>query len=96
MLVLNNHRYIAYQLLQLDSQSELACYEVTDQTVSDNGPQFISNEFRENSVNTFTAPPTIHPQRFVRSFEEAMTACDNDNSSLDHRIDNFLYRSTTV
>ncbi len=62
---------------------------MTDQTVSDNGPQFISNEFRENSVNTFTAPPTIHPQRFVRSCEEAMTACDNDNSSLDHRIDNF-------
>ena len=34
-------------------------------------------------------------ERFVKSFKEAMIACENDSLALDHKIDNFLltYRS---
>ena len=35
-------------------------------------------------------------ETFVRSFKEAMIACENGSLALDHKIDNFLltYRST--
>lgn len=67
-----------------------------DQLVSDNGPQFISEEFglflKQNGVKHIKSSP-YHPasngqaERFVRTFNEAMRA---GNAPLDQRLQNFL------
>ena len=48
-------------------------------------------------LNSPYHPSNGQAERFVRSFKEAMNACENDSLSLDHKIDNFLltYRSTS-
>ena len=73
--------------------------------VTDNGPQFTSDEFslflRSNGVKHIRCSP-YHPasnglaERFVRTFKEAMKAGRADSLPLQHRLANFLltYRTT--
>ena len=83
----------------------IAAYGLPEQVVSDNGPQFISDEFRHftrgNGIRHIRCAP-CHPasnglvERFVRTFKEAMKAGRNDNLTLTHKLENFLflYRNT--
>ena len=82
-----------------------AAYGLPDQIVSDNGPQFVSDEFQEfmqaNGIRHIRCSP-YHPssnglvERFVRTFKEAMKASKHDHLPLSHRLQNFLitYRTT--
>ena len=82
-----------------------ARYGLPEQLVSDNGPQFIAEEFatflKQNAVKHIKCAP-YHPssnglaERFVRTFKEAMRTGDRDNTPLHHRIESFLltYRAT--
>ena len=82
-----------------------ATYGLPQQLVSDNGPQFTSDEFaaflKGNGVQHSRCTP-YHPasngeaERFVRTFKEAMKASHYEGLTLQHRLQNFLltYRST--
>ena len=82
-----------------------AKYGLPEQIVSDNGPQFISEEFetfmKSNGVKHTRCSP-YHPssngavERFVRTFKQAMKAGDKDGLTPQHRLENFLltYRTT--
>ena len=82
-----------------------ARYGLPSQVVSDNGPQFVSEEFAHflssNSIKHSRCSP-YHPssngeaERFVRTFKQAMKASRLDGKSLAHSLENFLltYRST--
>ena len=82
-----------------------ATYGLPLQIVSDNGPQFIAEEFasflKANGVRHTRSAP-YHPasngeaERFVRTFKEAMKATKYESLTLSHRLQNFLlaYRST--
>ena len=75
------------------------------QVVSDNGPQFIAEEFAQflnsNGIRHIRCSP-YHPssngavERFIQTFKQSMKASENDGRSLSHRISNFLlsYRAT--
>ncbi|XP_026065967.1 uncharacterized protein K02A2.6-like [Carassius auratus] len=77
-----------------------------EQICTDNGRQFVSDEFQKfmklNGVKHITSAP-YHPatnglaERFVQTFKKAIKAMDNDTISLQHKIDNFLfmYRNAT-
>ncbi|KAI5085958.1 hypothetical protein C0J45_23529, partial [Silurus meridionalis] len=77
-----------------------------EQICTDNGRQFVSEEFQKfmklNGVKHITSAP-YHPatnglaERFVQTFKKAINAMDNDTISLQHKIDNFLfmYRNAT-
>ncbi|KAF7686487.1 hypothetical protein C0J45_22906 [Silurus meridionalis] len=77
-----------------------------EQICTDNGRQFISDDFQKfmklNGVKHITSAP-YHPatnglaERFVQTFKKAINAMDNDTISLQHKIDNFLfmYRNAT-
>ena len=80
-------------------------YGLPEQLVSDNGPQFTSDEFanfmKSNGVKHIRCSP-YHPssngaiERFVRTFKQAMKASRHDHLSAQQRLQNFLltYRST--
>ena len=82
-----------------------SAYGLPEQIVTDNGPQFTSDEFslflRTNGVKHIRCSP-YHPasnglaERFVRTFKEAMKAGRADSLPLQHRLANFLltYRTT--
>jgi len=82
-----------------------AAYGLPEQVVSDNGPQFTSEDFKEfmtaNGIKHIRCAP-YHPasngaaERFVRTFKEAMKASQHDGLSSQHRLQNFLmtYRIT--
>ena len=73
--------------------------------MSDNGPQFTSNEFslfmKENNIKHVRCAP-YHPssnglvERFNRTFKQALRASMRDGRTLSHRLSDFLltYRST--
>ena len=75
-----------------------ATHGLPAQLVSDNGPQFASEEFttflRENGIQELKSAP-YHPktnglaERFVRTLKEALTA-DQSRRSIQHKINNFL------
>ncbi|XP_072884916.1 serine/threonine-protein phosphatase 5-like [Hemitrygon akajei] len=66
---------------------------------TDNGRQFISEEFqsfvKNNGIKYFASAP-YHPsssglaERFVQMFKKAIKAMDSENRPLQHKIDNFL------
>ena len=74
-------------------------FGLPEQLVSDNGPQFTSEQFvkfiQSNKIRHIRCSP-YHPssngfvERFVRSFKEAMKASRNDGLSLRHSLANFL------
>ena len=82
-----------------------AKYGLPEQLVSDNGPQFTSEDFsqfmRGNGIKHIRSAP-YHPssnglaERFVQTFKRAMKAGQNDEPSLSTRLSQFLlaYRST--
>ena len=82
-----------------------AAQGLPEQLVSDNGPQFVSEEFaafmRGNGIRHIRTAP-YHPssnglaERFVQSFKQALKASQNDGRSLQHRLSTFLltYRSS--
>ena len=82
-----------------------ARYGLPNQIVSDNGPQFVSEEFetfvKANGIKHTRCSP-YHPssngavERFVRTFKQAMKAGEKDGLTPHHRLANFLlsYRTT--
>lgn len=80
-------------------------YGLPEQLVSDNGPQFTSDEFtrftRSNGIKHIRTTP-YHPSSnglaewFVQTFKRAMKAGEKDGITLQHRLSNFLltFRST--
>lgn len=72
---------------------------IPEQLVSDNGPQFVSDDFamflKQNRVKHIKCAP-YHPssnglaERFVRTFKEAMRAGEKDGLTVLHRLENFL------
>ena len=82
-----------------------AAYGLPEQVVSDNGPQFTSEEFesfmRSNGIK-YTCCAPYHPssneavERFNQIFKQAMKASAKDGRPLSHRLADFLvtYRST--
>ena len=82
-----------------------AAHGIPNQIITDNGPQFISDEFatfmKRNGVKHIRTIP-YHPasnglvERFVQSFKQALRASQNDGHSLNNRLSTFLltYRST--
>ena len=79
-----------------------------EEVVSDNGPQFISNEFAESMNRSgikHTLVPPYHPQsngaaeRSVRIVKEALVKQileGNKGSSMKHRLADFLLRYRTT
>jgi len=82
-----------------------AAYGLPEQLVSDNGPQFTSEEFaiflKQNGVKHVRCAP-YHPasnglaERFVQSLKTALKASKGDGRTLPHRLHSFLltYRSS--
>ena len=82
-----------------------AQHGLPEQMVSDNGPQFVSDEFatfaKKNGIRHIRCAP-YHPasnglaERFVQTFKWAMKASHNDGRSPSHRLAEFLmtYRAT--
>ena len=82
-----------------------AAYGLPEKVVSDNGPQFIAEEFttflKENGVKHIHCAP-YHPasngavERFVQTLKNSMKASVDDSKNLQHRLTNFLlsYRVT--
>ncbi|CAL9690514.1 unnamed protein product [Knipowitschia caucasica] len=76
-----------------------------EQIVSDNGPQYTSEEFnlfmKKNGIKHFRSAPH-HPatnglaERFVQTFKKSLKAMANEDISLQHKVDNFLlvYRNS--
>ena len=82
-----------------------AKYGLPEQLVSDNGPQFTSEDFayfmKANGIKHIRSAP-YHPssnglaERFVQTFKRAMKSGEKDGQSLSTRLSQFLlcYRST--
>ena len=82
-----------------------ATHGIPEQIVTDNGPQFTSEDFanfvKSNGIQHSLSSP-YHPasnseaERFVRTFKEAMKTSKNNGLTLAHRMNNFLltYRTT--
>ena len=76
-------------------QHMFAASRLPEQLVSDNGPQFVSEEFRQftrgNGIKHIRSSP-YHPasnglaERFVRTFKESMKAMKNENLSLNQKL----------
>ena len=82
-----------------------AAHGLPEQLVSDNGPQFVSKEFKQftsaNGIKHIYSAP-YHPatnglvERFVQTFKQAMKAGAGNGLSFQHRLSAFLlpYRTT--
>ncbi|XP_060587297.1 uncharacterized protein K02A2.6-like [Ruditapes philippinarum] len=86
-------------------RSIFADFGICDELVSDNGPQFISDEFQkflsQNGVKHIRGAP-YHPktnglaERFVQTFKQALKASKNDSGTLQTKLSRFLmqYRNS--
>ena len=73
--------------------------------VSDNGPQFVSDEFRlfvaHNGIKHITSAP-YHPrtdgqaERLVQVFKQAMRSAKEDHVSLQQKLSTFLLKYRTM
>ena len=80
-------------------------YGLLEQVITDNGPQFIAEEFmvflKQNGIKHLKCSP-YHPssngavERLVQSFKKSLTASESDGHSLSHRLSSFLltYQNT--
>ncbi|XP_054276660.1 uncharacterized protein K02A2.6-like [Macrosteles quadrilineatus] len=81
-----------------------ASFGLPEELVSDNGPNFASEEFREflsNNGIKFTLSPPYHPasngaaERFVqevkKNLKRQVMASGSETISLQHKLDNFLF-----
>ncbi|XP_062600131.1 uncharacterized protein K02A2.6-like [Saccostrea cucullata] len=79
---------------------------IPNEVVSDNGPQFISAEFKQfmvqNGIRHITSAP-YHPrtngqaERFVQSFKRAIKSADNDKSAtINQKLCAFLFKYRTT
>ena len=82
-----------------------ASYDLPEQMVTDNGPQFISEEFaifvKTNGVKHIKSSPYHSAtndavERLVQTFKKSMKVSDNDGRSQSQRLADFLliYQST--
>ena len=83
-----------------------SAYGLPEQLVTDNGPQFTSEEFalfaKQNGIKHIRTSP-YHPasngaaERLVQTFKQAMKAAANNGLTLHHQLSSFqmAYRSTT-
>ena len=78
---------------------------IPKQIVTDNGPQFISEEFRKfvtaNGIKHFRSAPYHRAtnglaERFVQSLKQSLRAMSSQPISLNHKLANFLitYRNS--
>ena len=82
-----------------------SCYGLPNQLVSDNGPQFVSEEFSEfmkrNGIKHIRCSP-YHPssnglvERFIQTFKQAMKAGHHEGRTSQHCLANFLLKYRTV
>ena len=80
-------------------RSVFARWGIPQQLVSDNGPQFVANEFERflslNNVKHIKSSP-YHPatnglaERFVQTLKQALKVSKCEEKSLQHRLANFL------
>ena len=80
-------------------------YGLPKQVVSDNGPQFVAEEFQsflaQHGIRHVTSAP-YHPrsngqaERAVQIFKNAMKNAENDNRSLQHKLSVFLFKYRTT
>ena len=73
---------------------------IPEHIVSDNGPQFTSDEFtlfmKMNGIKHFKSAPH-HPatnglaERFVQTFKKSIKAMAKETVTLQHKVDNFLF-----
>ena len=85
--------------------SLFARYGLPEQLVSDNGPQFTSNEFeqfaRANGIRHIKSAP-YHPasngqvERFIRTMKRSLRASERDGRSLQHNLAEFLFTYRTT
>ena len=80
-------------------------YGLPEQVVTDNGPQFIAEEFtvflKQNGIKHLKCLP-YHPstngavERLVQSFKKSLRASESDGRAMSHRLSSFLltYRNT--
>jgi len=82
-----------------------ATHGLPEQLVSDNGPQFITDEFgvfMRNNGDKYIKSAPYHPatnglvECFVQTFKQALCAALTDKKSISWKLANFLlaYRST--
>ncbi|XP_032888189.1 uncharacterized protein K02A2.6-like [Amblyraja radiata] len=77
-----------------------ARYGLPEQICSDNGPQFVSEDFKKflktNGIKHYTSAP-YHPatnglaERFVQTFKKALKAMKHEDLPMQHKLDNFLF-----
>ena len=82
-----------------------SAYGLPEQIVTDNGPQFIAEEFtlflRQNGIKHLKSAP-YHPssngavERLVQSFKKSLRSSESDGRTVSHRLSSFLltYRTT--
>ena len=80
-------------------RSIFAHFGIPEQIISDNGPQFISNQFqmftKRNGIKHITSAP-YHPstnglaERFVQSFKNALRSMKQEKRSLKEKLENYL------
>ena len=82
-----------------------AAHGYPEQVVTNNGPQFIADEFslflKQNGIKHLKCSP-YHPssdgavERLVQSFKKSLKASESDGRAVSHRLSSFLftYRST--
>ena len=77
-----------------------AAYGLPEQVVTDNGPQFIAEEFtlflKQNGVKHSKCSP-YHPsfngavERLVQSFKKSLKASESDERTVSHQLSSFLF-----
>ena len=77
-----------------------AAYGLPEQVVTDNGPQFVAEEFtlflKQNGVKHLKCSP-YHPssngavERLVQSFKKSLKASESDGRTVSHRLSSFLF-----